>query len=53
MARTTDYNANDHNLTWHTSGYFNTTTAIDQIIFKFESGNIDSGIFKLYGLKDS
>jgi len=53
MARTTDYNSNDHNLTWHTAGYFNTTTAIDQIAFKFESGNIDSGIFKLYGLKDS
>jgi len=53
LATTTDYNANNHNLTWHTSGYFNTTTAIDQIIFKFESGNIDSGTFKLYGLKDS
>ena len=34
-------------------GYFNTTTAIDQIIFKFASGNIDSGTFKLYGIKDS
>ena len=53
IARTTDYNANDHNLTFHTAGYFNTTTAIDQIIFKFESGNIDSGTFKLYGIKDS
>ena len=35
------------------AGYFNTTTAIDQIIFKFASGNIDSGTFKLYGIKDS
>jgi len=53
MCRTVDYNANDHALTWHTAGYFNTTTAIDQIVFKFESGNIDSGTFKLYGIKDS
>ena len=37
----------------HVSGYFNTTTAIDQIVFAFGSGNIDSGTFKLYGLKDS
>ena len=34
-------------------GYFNTTTALDTIIFKFSSGNIDSGTFKLYGIKDS
>ena len=43
-----DYNSNDF-----VAGYFNTTAAIDQIIFKFESGNIDSGTFKLYGIKDS
>jgi len=35
------------------AGYFNTTSAIDAIQFKMESGNIDSGTFKLYGLKDS
>jgi len=34
-------------------GYVNTTTAIDAIQFKSSSGNIDSGIFKLYGIKDS
>ena len=32
------------------SGYFNTTAAIDEIQFKFSTGNIDSGIFKLYGV---
>ena len=37
----------------HTSGYFNTTSAIDEIQFKMASGNIDSGTFKLYGIKDS
>jgi len=34
-------------------GYCNTTTAITGVRFKFASGNIDSGTFKLYGLKDS
>ena len=37
----------------YTAGYCNTTTAIDGIQFKFASGNIDSGIFELYGIKDS
>ena len=32
-----------------TAGYFNTTSAIDEIQFKFNSGNIDSGVIKLYG----
>ena len=37
----------------HTAGYFNTTSAIDEFQFKFNSGNIDSGTVKLYGIKDS
>ena len=37
----------------YTSGYFNTTSAIDEISFKMSSGNIDTGTFKLYGIKDS
>jgi len=37
----------------HLSGYFNTTSAIDAIQFKFDNGNIDAGTIKLYGLKDS
>ena len=32
------------------AGYFNTTSAIDEIQFKFSSGNIDSGVIKLYGV---
>jgi hypothetical protein len=36
-----------------TSGYCNVTAAIDAVQFKMSSGNIDSGIFKLYGIKDS
>ena len=35
------------------AGYFNTTSAIDAVQFKFGSGNIDAGTIKLYGIKDS
>ena len=34
----------------YVAGYFNTTSAIDAIQFKFGSGNIDAGTFKLYGV---
>ena len=37
----------------YTGGYFNTTAAIDEFQFKMQSGNIDSGTIKLYGIKDS
>jgi len=38
----------------HTSaGYGNTTSAVNAIQFKFDSGNIDDGIIKLYGVKKS
>ena len=32
------------------AGYFNTTSAIDAVQFKFESGNIDAGTITLYGI---
>ena len=35
------------------SGYCNTTSAIDGVDFKMSSGNIDSGIIKMYGLSKS
>jgi len=38
---------------YHIAGYCNTTTAIDGVQFKFDSGNIDAGTIKLYGIKDS
>ena len=31
-------------------GYFNTTSAINAVDFKMSSGNIDSGVIKMYGL---
>ena len=35
------------------AGYFNDTNDVDAIQFKMNSGNIDAGTFKLYGIKDS
>ena len=50
-------NFNEENQTYsqnpYTAGYFNTTSAINAIQFKFASGNIDAGTIKLYGIKDS
>ena len=37
----------------YSGGYGNTTSAVDAVQFKAGSGNIDSGTFKLYGIKDS
>jgi hypothetical protein len=34
----------------YTSGYFNTTEAIDAIRFGYNSGNVDSGTIRLYGI---
>ena len=34
----------------YVAGYFNTTSAIDEIQFKFDSGNIDTGTIKMYGV---
>ena len=36
-----------------TGGYINETGAINAVLFRFHSGNIDSGTIKLYGIKDS
>ena len=44
------YHADDFMQNWKTAGYGNTTSAINAIQFKFASGNIDSGVIKLYGI---
>ena len=33
-----------------TSGYANTTSAVDAVQFKMSSGNIDAGVIKMYGV---
>jgi hypothetical protein len=42
--------ASDISVNDHASGYGNTTSAVDAIQFKMSSGNIDSGVIKLYGV---
>ena len=42
-----------YNHTHYMSGYANTTTAISAIRFYFSSGNIQTGLIKLYGLGGS
>ena len=37
----------------YVAGYCNVTAAIDAVQFKMNSGTMDSGTIKLYGLKDS
>ena len=40
----------DYSLQYFMAGYGNTTSAVDAIQFKMNSGNIDSGTIKLYGV---
>jgi len=47
------YNGGDFSVQDFVAGYCNTTTAIDGVQFKMDSGNTDAGTFKLYGIKDS
>ena len=42
--------ANDVATTVFSAGYFNTTSAIDEIQFKMSTGNIDAGDICLYGI---
>ena len=51
MARTNVLHPSDISVERFTSGYFNTTSAIDEIQFKLSDGNMDSGRIALYGIK--
>ena len=53
MASASTYLNSDYQSQKYHAGYFNTTSAIDEIQFKMDSGNIDSGKIKLFGLGDS
>ena len=44
------YNNDQASHNSYVAGYINTTTAITRIRFKYESGDIDAGTFKLYGV---
>ena len=53
MFRGSRVHRDDYAIDEFVSGYCNVTAAIDGVQFKFSSGNIDAGTFKLYGIKDS
>ena len=53
MSRSGRVDAGDYVVDCFSAGYFNTTSAIDEIQFKFDSGDIDAGTVKLYGIGDS
>ena len=44
------YDHGDWTVHMKTGGYISTTAAIDEISFKFDSGNIDSGTIYMYGV---
>jgi hypothetical protein len=50
IANTIIYNYTDAVLNDFTAGYGNTTSAVNAIQFKFDSGNIDDGTILMYGI---
>jgi len=50
MARSMRVDAGDYVVDCYSAGYLNSTSAINAIQFKFDSGNIDAGTIKLYGV---
>jgi hypothetical protein len=53
IAKTQYYQDGNASLNYYIAGYNNVTAAIDGVQFKMNSGNIDAGKIKLYGIKDS
>ena len=50
MVRGNTYSQDDLSADMYFAGYCNVTAAIDGVDFKFASGNIDSGVVKMYGV---
>ena len=44
------YRSDNRALIGYTAGYINDTTAIDEIQFKMNTGNIDAGVIQLFGI---
>ena len=53
IVRGNTYSQDDLSADMYFAGYCNVTAAIDGGDFKFASGNIDSGVIKMYGLSKS
>tara|TARA_R110000803_G_scaffold81198_1_gene147126 strand:- start:531 stop:1067 length:537 start_codon:yes stop_codon:yes gene_type:complete len=50
VARSNTYHSGDYSIDLYFAGYINTTAAIDEISFKFNSGNTDAGTIKMFGV---
>ena len=50
IARSNSYHASNLTIDQYTSGYLNTTSAVDAVQFSMSSGNIDAGDICLYGI---
>tara|TARA_B100001939_G_C16772468_1_gene543276 strand:- start:63 stop:689 length:627 start_codon:yes stop_codon:yes gene_type:complete len=53
LARTNNIMYHNYSLDSYSAGYMNTSSAVDAVQFSMNSGNIDSGTIKLYGIKGS
>ena len=52
IARTNYYESRNRSYNPYVAGYCNVTAAIDGVQFSMSSGNIDSGVIKMYGVGD-
>ena len=50
VSRLNGMHADSYTMECHAAGYINTTNAITQIRFQFESGDIDAGTIKMFGV---
>ena len=50
ISRFNAYNSGNYSVDQYSAGYGNTTSAVNAVQFKFVSGNIDTGVIKLYGV---
>ena len=51
LIRSNRVSSSNYSVDTYIAGYFNTTSAIDAVQFKMNSGNIDAGTIKMYGIK--
>ena len=50
ISRTNAVHQSDISMDMYVAGYFNTSTALTRFRFKMDSGNMDSGTIKMYGV---
>jgi len=53
IATSQNYTNNDFSQNYFLAGYMNTTSSVNAIKFVMDSGNIDAGTIKMYGIKGS